>query len=153
MFSYLPRRVDPLEESDVVTGVQFLPGSLAGTVRALEEARRCAERGQPIALIPGSSFRLENGSRLVLLPEDHAGYTELCTLITRGRREGDELGVRDLLGHRLGVRRRRTGGVAADGSARPLAMIPAGSAAMPTPSTVMKPPKTLPRGVTGVTSP
>jgi len=60
--------------------------SLAGTVRALEEARRCAERGQPIALIPGSSFRLENGSRLVLLPEDHAGYTELCTLITRGRR-------------------------------------------------------------------
>jgi error-prone DNA polymerase len=60
--------------------------SLAGTVRALEEARRCAERGQSIALIPGSSFRLENGSRLVLLPEDHAGYTELCALITRGRR-------------------------------------------------------------------
>jgi error-prone DNA polymerase len=59
--------------------------SLAGTVRALEEARRCAERGQSIALIPGSSFRLENGSRLVLLPEDHAGYTELCALITRGR--------------------------------------------------------------------
>jgi error-prone DNA polymerase len=60
--------------------------SVAGVVRALEEARRCAEREQPIALIPGSSFRLENGSRLVLLPEDHAGYTELCTLITRGRR-------------------------------------------------------------------
>jgi error-prone DNA polymerase len=60
--------------------------SLAGTVRALEEARRCAERGQSIRLIPGSSFRLDNGSRLVLLPEDHAGYTELCTLITRGRR-------------------------------------------------------------------
>ncbi|HET6592175.1 MAG TPA: PHP domain-containing protein, partial [Xanthomonadales bacterium] len=60
--------------------------SLAGVVRALEEARRCAERGRPIQLIPGSSFRLENGSRLVLLPRDHAGYTELCTLITRGRR-------------------------------------------------------------------
>jgi len=60
--------------------------SLAGVVRALEEAQRCAERGRPIQLIPGSSFRLENGSRLVLLPEDHAGYTELCTLITRGRR-------------------------------------------------------------------
>ncbi len=50
--------------------------SLAGVVRALEEAQRCAERGQAIQLIPGSSFRLENGSRLVLLPEDHAGYTE-----------------------------------------------------------------------------
>ena len=60
--------------------------SLAGIVRAHEEAQRCAERGQAIGLIPGSLFRLENGSRLVLLPEDHAGYTQLCTLITRGRR-------------------------------------------------------------------
>jgi len=60
--------------------------SLAGIVRAYEEARRCAARGQPIELIPGSMFRLENGSRLVLLPEDHAGYSQLCTLITRGRR-------------------------------------------------------------------
>ena len=61
--------------------------SLAGVVRALEEAQRCAERGQSIRLIPGSSFHLEDGSRLVLLPEDHAGYTELCTLVTRGRRQ------------------------------------------------------------------
>jgi error-prone DNA polymerase len=60
--------------------------SLAGVVRALEEAQRCAERGRSIQLIPGSSFHLRNGSRLVLLPQDHAGYTELCTLITRGRR-------------------------------------------------------------------
>ncbi|MCU0988102.1 MAG: error-prone DNA polymerase [Xanthomonadales bacterium] len=60
--------------------------SLAGVVRALEEAQRCAQRGRPIQLIPGSSFRLANGSRLVLLPEDHAGYTAICTLITRGRR-------------------------------------------------------------------
>ena len=60
--------------------------SLAGVVRALEEAQRCAERGQPVQLIPGSLFRLENGSRLVLLPEDHAAYTQICTLITQGRR-------------------------------------------------------------------
>ncbi len=60
--------------------------SLAGVVRALEEAQRCAERGLPIQLIPGSSFRLENGSRLILLPIDHAGYTQICTLITQGRR-------------------------------------------------------------------
>jgi error-prone DNA polymerase len=60
--------------------------SLAGVVRALEEAQRCAECGLPVQLISGSSFRLENGSRLVLLPEDHTGYTQLCTLITQGRR-------------------------------------------------------------------
>ncbi|NND56809.1 MAG: PHP domain-containing protein, partial [Xanthomonadales bacterium] len=60
--------------------------SLAGIVRALEESQRCAERGQPIQLIPGSRFRLENGSQLVLLPIDHAGYTQICTLVTRGRR-------------------------------------------------------------------
>lgn len=60
--------------------------SVAGVIRALEEQRRSAERGQTIQLIPGSSFKLENGSRLVLLPQNHAGYTQLCTLITHGRR-------------------------------------------------------------------
>ena len=60
--------------------------SLAGVVRALEEAQRCAERGLPIQLIPGCSFRLEKGSRLVLLPCDHTGYTQICSLVTRGRR-------------------------------------------------------------------
>jgi error-prone DNA polymerase len=60
--------------------------SLAGVVRALEEAQRCAERDQPIQLIPGSRFVLENGSSLILLPEDQEGYTQICTLITRGRR-------------------------------------------------------------------
>ena len=60
--------------------------SLAGIVRAFEEAQRCAQRGQAIELIPASLFRLENGSRLVLLPQDHTGYSQLCTLITRGRR-------------------------------------------------------------------
>ena len=61
--------------------------SLAGVVRAFEEAQRCAQRGQAIELIPGSVFRLEHGSRLVLLPQDHTGYSQLCTLITRGRRK------------------------------------------------------------------
>ncbi len=60
--------------------------SLAGVVRALEEQRRCVQRGQPIRLIPGSLFRLHNGSQLVLLPQDQTGYAQLCTLITRGRR-------------------------------------------------------------------
>ncbi len=60
--------------------------SLAGIVRAHEEAQRAAQAGQPIALIPGSQFRLEDGSRLVLLVTDEAAYAQLCTLITRGRR-------------------------------------------------------------------
>ncbi len=60
--------------------------SLAGVVRALEEQRRCRERGLDIKLIPGSLFRLQNGSRLVLLPQNHEGYSQLCTLVTRGRR-------------------------------------------------------------------
>ncbi|NIM71183.1 MAG: DNA polymerase III subunit alpha [Xanthomonadales bacterium] len=64
--------------------------SLAGVVRALEESRRCAARGQPIQLIPGSLFRLESGSRLVLLPENDTGYSQLCTLITRGRRRASK---------------------------------------------------------------
>jgi error-prone DNA polymerase len=60
--------------------------SLAGIVRAFEEAQRCRQQGYGIELICGSLFRLENGSRLVLLAEDKTGYAQLCTLITRGRR-------------------------------------------------------------------
>jgi len=55
--------------------------SLAGIVRAFEETRRCS-----IELISGSLFRLENGSRLVLLAQNSIAYAQLCTLITRGRR-------------------------------------------------------------------
>ncbi len=60
--------------------------SLAGIVRGFEESQRCRQRGQAIELIAGSLFRLENGTRLVLLAEDKTGYGQLCTLITRGRR-------------------------------------------------------------------
>ncbi len=61
--------------------------SLAGIVRAYEEVRRCQQQGQTIELLAGSLFRLENGSRLVLLATDKQGYAQLCTLITRGRRD------------------------------------------------------------------
>ena len=60
--------------------------SLAGIVRAFEEIRRCKKNGLDIRLISGSLFRLENGSRLVLLAQDNTAYAQLCTLITRGRR-------------------------------------------------------------------
>ena len=60
--------------------------SLAGIVRAFEETRRCKQNGLDIKLISGSLFRLENGSRLILLAGDMAAYAQLCTLITRGRR-------------------------------------------------------------------
>lgn len=55
--------------------------SLSGIVRALE-----ASLESNLPLIVGSEFRLEDGTVLVLLVENQAGYTELCRLITLGRR-------------------------------------------------------------------
>ncbi|MCK5771580.1 error-prone DNA polymerase [Algiphilus sp.] len=55
--------------------------SLAGVVRAFEAAQRLDMR-----LIIGSEIRLVDGPRVVLLAPDHAGYGDLCRLITRGRR-------------------------------------------------------------------
>jgi len=64
--------------------------SLAGIVRAFEEARRCRQNGQAIDLVTGSAFRLEKGSKLVLLAADKPGYAQLCNLITRGRRNASK---------------------------------------------------------------
>jgi error-prone DNA polymerase len=55
--------------------------SLSGIVRGLEAS---IETGLP--LIVGSEFRLGDGTVIVLLVENQAGYTELCRLITLGRR-------------------------------------------------------------------
>jgi error-prone DNA polymerase len=55
--------------------------SLSGIVRALE-----ASLENELSLIVGSEFRLEDGTVLVLLVENQTGYTELCRLITLGRR-------------------------------------------------------------------
>lgn len=73
--------------------------SLAGIVRAHEEALRAQQAQQPVALIPGSQFRLEDGSRLVLLAGNEAAYTQLCTLITRGRRNAPKGSYRLERGH------------------------------------------------------
>lgn len=64
--------------------------SVAGVVRAHEEAKRQAEAGNPLQLIVGSEFTLqgegdEPGCRLVLLAHDREGYGNLCELITRTR--------------------------------------------------------------------
>jgi error-prone DNA polymerase len=55
--------------------------SLSGIVRALEASLEMA-----LPLIVGSEFRLSDGTVLVLLVENQAGYTELCRLITLARR-------------------------------------------------------------------
>jgi len=55
--------------------------TFAGVVRALEAAR---ETGVP--LIVGTEITLEDGLKLVLLAESAAGYSNLCRLITHGRR-------------------------------------------------------------------
>ena len=55
--------------------------SLAGIVRAFEAAQRLE-----IQLIIGAEIQLQEGPTLILLAPDHAGYSDLCRLITRGRR-------------------------------------------------------------------
>ncbi len=59
--------------------------SLAGIVRAHVEAKK---RGMP--MIVGSEFRLEDGTRFVLLATDRASYGSLAALITTGRRNASK---------------------------------------------------------------
>ena len=56
--------------------------SLAGIVRAHTAARTLGLR-----LIVGAEFTLKDGPRFVALVRDRTGYTSLCRLITRGRRQ------------------------------------------------------------------
>ena len=56
--------------------------SLAGIVRAHTAARTLGLR-----LIVGAEFTLKDGPRFVALVRDRSGYTSLCRLITRGRRQ------------------------------------------------------------------
>jgi error-prone DNA polymerase len=55
--------------------------SLAGIVRAFEASK---ETG--IALIIGTEIRLADGPKLVVLATDHGSYSDICRLITTGRR-------------------------------------------------------------------
>ncbi|HEV7491563.1 MAG TPA: error-prone DNA polymerase [Rhodanobacteraceae bacterium] len=55
--------------------------SLAGIVRALEASR---ETG--LKLIVGTEIRLADGPKLVLLAMNQPGYSDICRLITTGRR-------------------------------------------------------------------
>jgi len=55
--------------------------SLAGIVRAYEAAKDTG-----LQLIVGTEVRLEDGQKLVMLAADHSGYSDICRLITLGRR-------------------------------------------------------------------
>jgi error-prone DNA polymerase len=59
--------------------------SVSGIVRAHVAAKK-----QKLLLIIGSEFRLANGPKLVVLARNRAGYAELCSLITRGRRAAEK---------------------------------------------------------------
>ncbi|KAB2901712.1 MAG: DNA polymerase III subunit alpha [Dokdonella sp.] len=59
--------------------------SLAGIVRA-----RVAARGRRSRLIVGCEITLDDGLKLVLLARDQAGYSDMCRLITTGRRCSDK---------------------------------------------------------------
>jgi error-prone DNA polymerase len=56
--------------------------SLAGVVRAHEQSRNTG-----LKLIIGTELRLADGVHLVLLATNRRGYTQLCRLITKGRRK------------------------------------------------------------------
>ena len=55
--------------------------SMAGIVRAHQAAK-----AHGVKLITGTEVTLEDGVKLVLLARNHDGYTQLCQLITQGRR-------------------------------------------------------------------
>jgi error-prone DNA polymerase len=55
--------------------------SLAGIVRAFE-----ASRDTGLALIVGTEMKLADGPKLVALAADHSGYSDICRMITAGRR-------------------------------------------------------------------
>jgi error-prone DNA polymerase len=55
--------------------------SLAGIVRALEVAEETN-----VALIVGTEMTLDDGLKLVVLAKNHDGYSDICRLITTGRR-------------------------------------------------------------------
>ncbi|MDR3388288.1 MAG: error-prone DNA polymerase [Rudaea sp.] len=55
--------------------------SLAGIVRAFE-----ASKDTGLDLIVGTEVKLSDGPKLVVLAADHAGYSDICRMITAGRR-------------------------------------------------------------------
>jgi len=55
--------------------------SLAGIVRALE-----ASKNTGVKLLVGTEVQLADGPKLVLLAKDQEGYSDICRLITTGRR-------------------------------------------------------------------
>jgi error-prone DNA polymerase len=59
--------------------------SLAGIVRAWQAAKKAG-----LPLITGAEFTLEDGVKLVLLAENHEGYSRLCRLITQARRRSEK---------------------------------------------------------------
>jgi len=67
--------------------------SMAGIVRALEASEESTRRGRDaipekpgVALIVGTEVRLVDGPEIVLLATNQNGYSDLCKLITTGRR-------------------------------------------------------------------
>ncbi|WP_293393958.1 error-prone DNA polymerase [Nevskia sp.] len=59
--------------------------SMAGMVRAYVAAKK-----HDFKLIVGSEFQLDDGLRFVLLAPCHRAYSEICRLITTGRRAADK---------------------------------------------------------------
>jgi error-prone DNA polymerase len=91
-FSFLRGASHPEELVETATGLGYAAlaitdeCSVSGVVRAHVAAK---EHGLG-KLIIGSELRLDTGLRLVVLARNRAGYGELCSLITRGRRAAEK---------------------------------------------------------------
>ncbi len=59
--------------------------SMAGIVRAHDAAEEAG-----LKLLVGSEFRLPDGLHLALLAPDHDAYSQICLLITKGRRSAEK---------------------------------------------------------------
>jgi error-prone DNA polymerase len=90
-FTFLRGASSPRElvEQAIVLGYKALAltdeCSVAGVVRAWQTSKDSS-----LSLIIGSEFRFADGLRLVLLATNRRGYGQLCTLITRGRRNAEK---------------------------------------------------------------
>ena len=91
-FSFLRGASHPEELVETAAGLGYAALAITDecTVSGVVRAHVAAKEHGLDKLIIGSEFRLDTGLKLVVLARNRAGYGELCSLITRGRRAAEK---------------------------------------------------------------
>jgi len=91
-FTFLRGASHPEELVTTAAGLGYTALALTDecSVSGIVRAHMAAKETGLAKLIIGSEFRLTDGLKLVVLARNRDGYTELCRLITRGRRAADK---------------------------------------------------------------